>query len=127
MFGVWRYLALLHVGLSGAYLLQPNDSISKLNCSSLCGVPPVAESQSRTRLNYLRDIIIPVKFGGDCARASHDSNGDWERSAGRFLRLINMNDTTLGCPKWNAVFPGPNSAKLPRFLGSSIHSYGSID
>ena len=122
MFVLCLYLVLLRAGLTAAFLLQPNGNISKLNCRSLCGVPPAHVPNSTNSQNRDQSTghstgpsNIQVNFSGDCVRESPYSIGDWEKSAGRFLRLINMNDTSLGCPTWNRVFREPTEAEIPRF------------
>ncbi len=65
---------------------------------------------------------IDVDFGGDRVRESDDSVVDWEKSARYFLRLHDVNDTSLGCPTWNAVFREPNELEVSRFRGNSCRS-----
>ena len=87
----------------------------------------MADSQFQTRLEDTGQSNIHVKFGGESVSESVDSIGNWKKSASSFLRLISMNDTALGCPKWNAVFRKPNEAEVPRSWGILRRSRKIVD
>ncbi len=111
-----RLLVLLHVGLALAQPPAPIYNFSKLNCTSLCGFrfePPGAYTV-HADVRVSNENNVTVNLGGRCVRESQLSIGNWEESARRFLELINMNDSTLDCPKWNMVYRAPNETELPR-------------
>ncbi len=108
MFVAWLILLLLDFGLAVAKLSPSNFDFTDLNCSSLCGLPfkPTYDQSPGNR-------DITVNIDGQCARESQLSVRNWEKSARRFLQLINMNDTDFDCPKWNMVSRAPNYTELP--------------
>ncbi len=101
--------------LSQIVNMGPYYNASKLNCSSLCGIPVEAGNLFRTRLKNASQSDISVNLAGQCAHDSQLSIGNWEQSARRFLEMINMNDTSFECAKWNVVRRKPNEAELPEF------------
>ncbi len=111
MFAVWRLLLLLHIRLTLAQTSPPIFGVSRLKCSSLCGLPFEAKSDYDGN-SYEK---ITVNFSGQCVGDSQLSIGNWEKSARRFLQLISMNDTSFDCPKWNSVYRKPNKTELPSF------------
>ncbi len=88
-------------------------NFSKLNCSSLCGVPIKRTVHAGSDIS--NEKIMSVNLDGECVCKSQLSIGSWEKSARRFMQLINMNDTSFDCPKWNSVYHKPNETELPKF------------
>ncbi len=112
-----RLIFLLHVSLSLANPSTTNFNYSKLNCTSLCGLPFDLEDfyYYRSRAHVSKEINRSVNLGARCVGESQLSIGNWEQSARCFLQFIDKNDTSFDCPKWNRAYREPNETELPRF------------
>ena len=130
MFVAWCLL-LLCVGRTVGELALPISNSSEMNCSSLCGILP-ANADITFRAPRTSSIPtlqnMPWNFFGLCAHESGLSIGNWEKSARRFLQLINMTDERFECPRWSAFYDGSRQAELLKFLslGSLPLSRGKI-
>ncbi len=116
MFVTWCLLVLLNAGLVAANPVAPIFNFSKLNCSSLCGLPfahaRINEGYGGSSVSRAKNMS--VNLDGQCVNQSQLSIGNWEESARRFLQLINMSDVSFDCPKWNSVYRQPNETELPK-------------
>ncbi len=110
-------LFLLHLGLTLAQRLASIYNFSKVSSSTLCGLPFKSENNS---LRFPKSVSENLKnssvnFDGRCFRKSQSSVVKWVKSARRLLELINMNDSSFDCPKWNMVHRKPNETELRTF------------
>ena len=115
-------LVLFYAGLTLAQPLASIYNFSELNCSSLCGLP-FQKTTLELRYSYSDKKNVAVNLNGLCVRESELSIGDWKKSARRFLQLINMNDGSFDCPKWNMVFRKPKETELLKFWTERVYSF----